>query len=198
MPAHPPKARSSPDLPAPFFDFAMSVLFVFVAFFMLSTMDTPKPAAGVVTPKAEFLVELTWNDGSSDDVDLYARGPDGKVVYFRNRTTGLMFLDHDNIGSNNTVESAEGGKVAIKDRRETVTIRAVAPGEYLFNAHAYRLASPNKLRLQVTKLNPYRVVTVAEANFDTAGQEQNLVAMTVNGAGEVTSVYTVPVKLVGG
>ena len=73
-------ARASAELPAPFFDFAMSVLFVFMALFVLSTMDTPRPAAGVLTPKAEFLVEMTWDNGSASDVDLYAKGPDGKVI----------------------------------------------------------------------------------------------------------------------
>lgn len=190
----------SADLPAPFFDFAMSVLFVFVALFMLSTMTEPQPPqAGIITPKAEFLIELTWDDGSRDDVDLYARGPDGKVVFFGRRDSSLMFLDRDNVGSNNTVESA-AGPLELRDRKEVVTVRAVVPGEYTFNGHMFRKNSPApvKLKLQVIKLNPFRVVAAAETTFDTQGQEQNLVAMSVGPAGDVTAVYTVPVKMVGG
>lgn len=177
----------SAELPAPFFDFAMSVLFVFMALFVMSTMDTPKPAAGVLTPKAEFLVELTWDDGSSSDIDLYAKGPGGKIVFFGSRKTEVMFLDNDNTGT------ANGD---IKDRREIVTVRAVAPGNYIFGAHAYRLASPVSVKLRVLKLNPYSVVREATYTFDTQGQERTLAAMVVRSDGSA-EVFEANVKMVG-
>ncbi|CAN7597272.1 hypothetical protein [Bosea sp. LjRoot237] len=181
-------ARASAELPAPFFDFAMSVLFVFVALFMLSTMDTPRPPqAGVLTPKAEFLIELTWDDGSASDVDLYARGPDGKVVYFGSRRTEVMFLDQDNTGNGN------GG---VADRREIVTVRAIEPGDYKFNVHAYRLSGPVSVKLRVLKLNPYAVVAERTVTLDTQGQERTLAAMTVRADGSVEA-FEANVKMVG-
>lgn len=180
-------ARTSAELPAPFFDFAMSVLFVFMALFVMSTMDTPKPAAGVLTPKAEFLVEMAWDDGSASDVDLYARGPDGKIVFFGARKSEVMFLDNDNVGT---------GNGAIADRREIVTVRAVAPGTYTFNAHAYRLASLVTVKLRVLKLNPYRVVKEASYAFDTQGQERTLAAMVVRSDG-TAEPYETQTRMVG-
>ena len=180
-------ARASAELPAPFFDFAMSVLFVFMALFMLSTMDTPKPSAGVLTPKAEFLVEMTWDDGSSSDVDLYAKGPDGRVVFFGSRKTEVMFLDNDNVGT---------GNGQVNDRREIVTVRAVSPGTYTFNAHAYRLAGPVSVKLRVLKLNPYSVVSETSYAFDTQGQERTLAAMNVRADGSAEP-YEAQTRMVG-
>ncbi|MGY6249724.1 hypothetical protein ACXIUS_19555 [Bosea thiooxidans] len=180
-------ARASAELPAAFFDFAMSVLFVFMALFVLSTMDTPKPAAGVLTPKAEFLVEMTWDDGSASDVDLYARGPDGKIVFFGSRKTEVMFLDTDNTGN---------GNGEIKDRREIVTVRAIEPGRYEFNAHAYRLTGPVSVKLRVLKLNPYSVVSERAVTFDTQGQERTLAAMHVRADGSAEP-YEAQTRMVG-
>ena len=180
-------ARASAELPAPFFDFAMSVLFVFMALFMLSTMSEPKPAAGVLTPKAEFLAELTWDDGSSSDVDLYARGPDGRVVFFGSRKTEVMFLDNDNVGS---------GNGEIKDRREIVTVRAIAPGRYSFNAHCYRCSGTANVKLRLVKLNPYSVVSERAVTFDTQGQERTLGAMTVRADGSAEA-YETQTRMVG-
>lgn len=180
-------ASRSAELPAPFFDFAMSVLFVFMALFVISTMDTPKPSAGVLTPKAEFLADLTWDDGSSSDVDLYARGPDGKVVFFGSRRTETMFLDNDNVGS---------GNGAIQDRREIVTVRAVVPGNYSFNAHCYRCTGTANVKLRVIKLNPYSVVSERAVTFDTQGQERTLGAMVVRADGSAEA-YETQVRMVG-
>ena len=180
-------ASRSAELPAPFFDFAMSVLFVFMALFVMSTMDTPKPAAGVLTPKAEFLIEMTWDDGSASDVDLYAKGPDGKVVFFGSRKTEVMFLDTDNTGNGN-------GSVA--DRREVVTVRAIEPGAWHFNVHAYRLAGPVSVKLRVLKLNPYSVVSERAITFDTQGQERTLAAMHVRADGSAET-YEAQTRMVG-
>lgn len=181
-------ARTSPDLPAPFFDFAMSVLMVFVALFVLATFDTPRPPqAGVLTPKAEFLVEMTWDDGSASDVDLYAKGPDGKIVFFGSRKTEVMFLDTDNTGN---------GNGSVVDRREIVTVRAIEPGSYFFNIHAYRLAVPVSVKLRVLKLNPYSVVSERSYAFDTQGQERTLAAMNVRADGSA-EVFEQQTRMVG-
>jgi hypothetical protein len=187
------------DLPAPFFDLAMAVVFVFMALFLISSLDTPKPASGAVTPKAEFLITLDWNDGSMDDVDLWVRGPDKEVVFFGKKRTPLMFLDNDNMGRNNGVRLPNGERATVPGRREVVTIRSTQAGEYCVNAHLYRRidTTPTALRLSVVKINPYRVVTEASAVFDKQGQEQTLACFTLDAHGDVSAVYVVPVKMVG-
>jgi hypothetical protein len=188
-------SRTREGLSPAFLDMAMCIVCVLLAMMLISVFQDPKPAEGAVTPKAEFLVEMTWDDGSTDDVDLYARGPDGKVVFFGNRTTGLMFLDRDNLGSNNTVATATG-TLELKDRREIVTIRALAPGEYVFNSFCHRCTRTNAVKLRVVKLNPYAVVAAAETTLDQQGQERTMVAMTVDANG-TASPYAAQVKMVG-
>lgn len=189
-------------VPAPFLDMAFGVLFVFLAIIIISTVDDPKkqndPAP---VPKAEFLITLTWDDGSQDDIDLYVRAPDGSIVYFRNKQTPLAFLDTDNTGLSNAVQSPDGSYVAIPSRQEVVTIRAIVPGEYVVNAHFYRKSSApgfvNHAKMTLVKLNPYSAVTEANAVFDLQGQEQTLTNFTVDASGIVTSVFVAPVKMVG-
>ncbi len=179
--------RAREGLSPSFLDMAMTVVCVLLAMMLISVFDTPKPAAGALTPKAEFLVEMTWDDGSASDVDLYARGPDGKIVFFGSRKTEVMFLDTDNTGSSNGL---------INDRREIVTVRAIEPGTYTFNIHAYRLAGPVNVKLRVIKLNPYGVVREASYAFDTQGQERTLAAMNVRADGSA-EVFEQQTRMVG-
>ncbi|MGY6251680.1 hypothetical protein ACXIUS_29845 [Bosea thiooxidans] len=179
--------RAREGLSPSFLDMAMTVVCVLLAMMLISVFSEPKPAAGVLTPKAEFLIEMTWDDGSASDVDLYARGPDGKVVFFGSRKTEVMFLDNDNTGNGN-------GSVA--DRREVVTVRAVVPGNYSFNVHAYRLAGSVSVKLRVLKLNPYSVVSERAVTFDTQGQERTLAAMHVRADGSAEA-YEAQTRMVG-
>lgn len=187
--------RTREGLSPAFLDMSMTIVCVLLAMLLISVFQDPKPAEGAITPKAEFLVEMTWDDGSTDDVDLYARGPDGRVIFFGNRTTSLMFLDRDNLGTNNTVDGPTG-PVALPDRREIVTIRALEAGDYAFNAFCHRCTGRNAVKMRVLKLNPYAVVAAAEATLDQQGQERTMVAMSV-GADGVASPYAAQVKMVG-
>lgn len=179
--------RAREGLSPAFLDMAMTVVCVLLAMMLISVFSDPKPSAGALTPKAEFLVEMTWDDGSASDVDLYAKGPDGKIVFFGSRKTEIMFLDNDNTGN---------GNGDIKDRREIVTVRAVAPGRYEFNVHAYRFAGPVSVKLRVLKLNPYSVVSERSYAFDTQGQERTLAAMVVRADG-TAEPYEAQTRMVG-
>jgi hypothetical protein len=98
-----------------------------------------------------------------------------------------MFLDNDNVGS---------GNGAIQDRREIVTVRAVVPGNYSFNAHCYRCTGTANVKLRVIKLNPYSVVSERAVTFDTQGQERTLGAMVVRADGSAEA-YETQVRMVG-
>lgn len=185
-------------LPAPFFDFAMSVLLVFIALFFISTFEeTAKNKAEL--PKAEFLIEMVWDNDSMDDVDLYVRDPVGNIVYFGHRDQPLLGLDVDNQGVNNLITMPDGTKKLVHERKEIVSIRAIVPGEYTINAHMYskRDETPVGVKIRLIKVNPYKDVTTAEEQFDAKGQEKTLLNFTVNAQGEVDSMYVSPTKLVG-
>jgi hypothetical protein len=196
------RTRQASGIPAPFLDMAMGVIFVFLAVIMISTVDEPKKSVTEApVPKAEFLVQLSWDDNSQDDIDLYVRSPDKNVVYFSRRQTPLMFLDADNLGLNNALDMPDGSISQVPTRREVVTVRAIMPGEYVVNSHFYKKNSPpgtvDHLVMTVTKLNPFAEVTRAETVLDTQGQEQTLANFTVEPDGKVTSVFLAPVALVG-
>jgi len=182
---------------------AFGVIFVFLAVIMISTVDEPKKAVTEAPiPKAEFLIQLSWDDGSLDDIDLYVRGPDRNVVFFNKRQTPLMFLDTDNLGMNNAVTMPDGTYTPVPTRREIVTVRAVAAGEYTVNAHFYKKNSPkgskDNLVLSVLKLNPYAEIGRATAVFDEQGQEQTMLNFTVDAKGDVAEVFQAQTKMVGG
>lgn len=179
--------RAREGLSPAFLDMAMTVVCVLLAMMLISVFSDPKPAAGVLTPKAEFLVEMTWDDGSASDVDLYAKGPDGKIVFFGSRKTEVMFLDTDNTGN---------GNGSVVDRREVVTVRAVVPGRYEFNSHCYRCNGPVNVKLRVLKLNPYSVIKEAAVTFDMQGQERTLAAMHVRADGSA-EVFEQQTRMVG-
>ena len=196
------RTRQATGIPAPFLDMAMGVIFVFLAVIMISTVDEPKKSVTEApVPKAEFLIELSWDDNSQDDIDLYVRSPDNNVVYFSRRQTPLMFLDADNLGMNNSVDMPDGTVSSVPTRREVVTVRAIMPGEYVVNAHFYKKNSPpgmvDHLVMAVTKLNPFAEITRAQTTFDTQGQEKTLANFTVEPNGKVSSVFLAPVPLVG-
>ncbi len=197
--------RKPSGLPVAFGDTVLNTALAFIALFVLAVLlIAPKKveAEGKVTPKAEFLIVLDWPSGSLSDIDLHVKGPDGKVVFFGNRETALMFLDRDQLGAvNNTVVMPDGEQKSVNDRREIITIRTVMPGEIIVNAHYYSQRSgdvaPVPVKLTVTKLNPFKIITVAEAVLEEKGQEITLANFVLDEAGRVTSVYVVPTQMVG-
>ncbi len=122
---------------ASFFDLFSILVLVLLAIVAVSTPEESKKKddLGKIIPKAEFLITLTWDDNSRDDVDLYVKGPDGQIAFFHNSSAGYMFLDHDNLGiSNNVVMNPDGSATQLPDRTEIVTVRAIVPGDYAVHA----------------------------------------------------------------
>ena len=189
-------------MPVAFVDFFATLAVIMFVLFAISSVQDPKKANDpAVVPKAEFLIVMSWDDGSQDDLDLYVRTPDGKVVFFANRQEPGAFLDQDNLGRNNTLVMPDGTAKEVPARNETVTIRAIMPGTYQVNAHLYSKRSApgyvNHVTVKATKLNPFSDVTQAQAEFDTQGQERTLFNFTVAADGRVTDVFMAPSKLVG-
>jgi len=181
-----------------FLDFALNLACILLAIMVVSTIEEAKKSEGSVTPKAEFLIEMTWPDGSQNDMDLYVRAPNGEIVYFKNMRTPLMFLDVDNLGVGNTYMSENGSSKAIPARVEITTIRGIVPGRYTVNVHEYRQNVPGieAVRVKVTKLNPYSVISDSQYSLNATGAERTFVNFTVNDAGAVTSIDASQVRLV--
>lgn len=160
-----------------------------------------KPDAIPATQRAEILIQLSWDDGSVDDLDLWVRGPDGQTVFYKSKSTPYMFLDHDETGRGDTITAPDGTIQTVPSRMEVVTIRAIVPGDYVVNCHSYHKESGpgviDHAKLRIIKLNPFSIITEASADFDSEAEEKTLANFTLAADGSISAVYLSPVKMVG-
>lgn len=175
-----------------FTDLLFNALLGFVVMFVIAfLLINPVAETGAVDNKAEFLITLIWPDGRREDVDLYVADPDGRQVWFRSREAGLMHLDRDDLGLGNDVLEVAGKKIVNPVNQEIVSIRGIAPGEYVVNLHLYRgdRGKPVPTRVKVEKLNPkVQLVFYGDVTLAERGEEQTAVRFSVTAAGEVQNV----------
>lgn len=175
-----------------FIDLLFLCLFgVTFLFFLAFLLITPPIDDQRKKPKAEFLITLTWNGQTNDDVDLWVQNPAGDVMFFRQMNIGLMHLDHDDIGwTRDTIVS--GGQRIIKYvNQEIATIRGIIPGEWIINIHMYakRYGSAATINVRVDKLNP-RFTTIVDKDYVmmSRGEEITVTRMVMTGKGEIESI----------
>ena len=90
-----------------------------IAFMLISDPDEE----GKVEAKAEMLITVRWPDQHPDDVDALIEGPQGEVVWYHNRDSGLMHLDRDDRGLLADRVTMDGKSVINPINQETVTVR---------------------------------------------------------------------------
>ena len=71
---------------------ALTFFFILAVLFM-----NPVAKKGIIDPKAEYLITVTWPDNNPDDIDTWVEDPGGNKVWFRAREAGLMHLDRDGL-----------------------------------------------------------------------------------------------------
>lgn len=173
---------------------AMFAFLFLVAYALIKPADS-KPG---VEMKAEYLVSMTWPDGSLDDIDLHLLLPDQRMVNFKTREVGYALLDHDDMGTNGFYVAPDGKTVRVAGHKEIISIRAVVPGTYVANVHVFRINEvwvtgrsemmlPYKVHVTLTRLNP-RVEEIAAVDVEMAqvGQQKTAFAFTVEEGGKVT------------
>jgi hypothetical protein len=152
-----------------------------------SQINTSK---GNVIDKSEFIIEAQWTDNSTDDIDLLVKNPLGEVVYYKKPSVGLMTIDRDDQGINNSAKDANGDAVFNASRREVVSIRKSIPGDYTVNILMYyrrSISGPVPVKVMVRKLNPYVEVSERTVIMDKMKGEATAVIFTINNDGEVTN-----------
>lgn len=185
----------------PFYDmlFNMLIAFVFCFIVALLAMNPRALKAGDIPAKAEFIITLSWPDYDPNDVDTWVQGPSGDLVWFRAREAALMHLDRDDRGLSNDTLSVNGRDIVNPLNQEVVTIRGIAPGEYVVNAHYYesRNDKPVPITVSVVKVNPRaEVVYYGQATLQRKGDEITLLRFTVQRDGRVGQINTLAKKLV--
>ena len=182
-----------------FLDLLLNTALAFACLFVLAFvhMRPPTQTAKAVEPKAEFVLEMTWPDGSLDDIDLWLMLPDGQKVGFNRKDIGLATLDRDDRGGYGDAYLAGSERRLIRTNREVIAVRGIAPGRYIVNAHYYAkftedvigFADEWKLpslpvKVKLTQLNP-RIVEVGanEVTLSTVGEQATVFAFDVDDKG---------------
>lgn len=184
------------------FNMTLAFSFLFLMSFLLIRPQTP-PAESSVKMKAEFLISLSWPEGSLDDQDLWVQLPNGKVVSYSSRDLGYATLDRDDRGTIGNFFVDESNKITqLKERNEVITIRTIMPGRYVVNVYSYNETSdwrdfknpksmPYEVTVRLTKINPMvKEIVKREKLMRHRGDQATAFAFTVAEDGSVTSVET--------
>jgi hypothetical protein len=187
----------------PFYDMLFNLLIAFVFCFIVAllAMNPKALKAGDVPAKAEYMMTLSWPDGNPNDIDAWAQGPSGDLVWFRAREAGLMHLDRDDRGLENDSIVVNGRKLINPINQEVVTIRGIAPGEYVVNAHYYESkdSTPVEVTLTVVKVNPKaEIVFHGQQTLAKKGDEATLVRFSIAPNGDISDIGTLAKTLVTG
>ena len=185
----------------PFYDMLFNLLIAFVFCFIVAllAMNPKALKAGDIPAKAEFIITLSWPDWNPNDIDAWVQGPTGDMVWFRSREAALMHLDRDDRGLSNDTIEVNGKKIVNPLNQEVVTIRGIAPGQYVVNANYYESLDqhPVEVTVSVVKVNPRaEVVYYGQQTLGRKGDEVTMVRFNVLSDGSVSGINTLPKRLV--
>lgn len=184
----------------PFTDLLFNALLTFTFLFLIALMFLNPPAkTGIIDPKAEFLITVSWEDGDPNDIDTWIEGPNGELVWFKQPQAGLMHLDRDDRGLANDMQLVNGREIINPLNQEVVTIRGRSPGEYVVNLHYYR--SENNRAVPVTiylaEVNPsMQVLHYTTSILEKEREELTAIRFTINASGKAININNLQKKIV--
>ena len=200
--AHDPRYVSNVAFTDLLFNIVVGLAFLFLlAFILMNPIAKEKD----VEEKSDFIIVMTWDDESGDDMDLWVRDPGGRIVSFRNRGIGFMHLDRDDLGlSNDKVQGADGKIMYVYRNKEVVSLRGFNEGTYLVNAHVYnkkpwkdKKIKTSTVKIELIKLNPYSEVVQVIFEAKDRGQEFTAFHFTLNTEGEVIRLSSEREPMIG-
>ncbi len=193
----PRKRRSYSD---PFTDLLFNALLGFTLLFLVAIMFmNPEAKTGIIDPKAEYILSITWEDDSPDDIDVWVEDPNGQIVWFRNPEVGLLHLDRDDRGLINDVIFIDGEEVQNPLNQEIVTLRGVVRGEYVVNLHYYATETqkPVEVSVRLVKVNPaLEVVYYGSVEMEKKGDEKTALRFSIGRDGKVGNINFLPKNIV--
>jgi hypothetical protein len=177
------------------FDVTTAVLFKIIQaltyFFVLSIIFmNPVSKKGIIDPKAEYIITVHWPDNNPNDIDTWVEEPDGNLVWFQNKEAGLVHLDRDDRGVNDSIV-VNGQTIEVPLRQEVVTIRGTITGEYVVNIHYYASQDDKPVDVDVTvdKVNPQlEVVYYGTLTLRRPGDELTAVRFTIGSDGKIINI----------
>jgi hypothetical protein len=177
------------------FNALLGFAFMFAIAFMLIN-DSQE--AGSIDTKAEVLISIQWPDDHPDDVDAVVEDPQGGLVWYHNRDSGLMHLDRDDRGNLADKITSKGEVISNPINQETVTVRGLQSGEYVINLLHYKsnYQDPLPVTVKVEKLNPsVELIYYGEHFLMGVGDEKTALRFIVDGQKNITDLNQFPKKL---
>ncbi|OGT64224.1 MAG: hypothetical protein A3I13_02805 [Gammaproteobacteria bacterium RIFCSPLOWO2_02_FULL_47_50] len=191
------KQRTQAD---PFTDLLFNALLGFTFLFLVAIMFmNPEAKSGIIDPKAEYIITITWEDNSPDDIDTWIEDPEGQLIWFRNPAAGLLHLDRDDRGLINDTITINGEEVSNPLNQEVVTLRGVVPGEYVLNLHYYatETGKPVETKIRLDKVNPkLEVKYYGTLTLENKGDEKTVLRFKVGRDGDISDINFLPKQLV--
>jgi len=167
--------------------------------FLAIIFMNPIPKTGVINPKAEYIITVSWADNNPDDIDTYVQNPTGGLVWFRSKESEFVHLDRDDRGLLNDTIMVNGEEIQNPLNQEVVTLRAVVPGEYIVNIHYYatKTNQPIDVNVKVEKVNPQlEVIYYGTINLEKKGVEKTATRFNITQDGIVNVTGNLFKKLV--
>lgn len=184
----------------PFTDLLFNALLGFTFLFLVAIMFmNPEAKTGIIDPKAEYILTITWEDFSPNDIDVWVEDPDGQLVWFRNPEANLLHLDRDDRGMVNDTITVEGKEIDNPLNQEVITIRGVVKGEYVVNLHYYasETQKSEEVNINLVKVNPaLEVVYYGTVKLEEAGDEKTALRFRIGRDGKVSDINFLPKQLV--
>ena len=178
------------------FNALLGFAFMFAIAFMLinSSEET-----GNIRSKAEILISVQWPDDHPDDVDAIVEDPQGSLVWYHNRDSGLMHLDRDDRGNLADNLNINGEVVSNPINQETITVRGLQSGEYIINLLHYKsnFKEPLPVTVKVEKLNPsVELVYYGEHFLNGVGDEMTALRFYVDSQKNISVLNQIPKRLI--
>ncbi len=184
----------------PFTDLLFNALLGFTFLFLVAIMFmNPEAKSGLIDPKAEYILTITWEDNSPDDIDTWVEDPEGQVIWFRSPEAGLLHLDRDDRGLINDTITINGEVVKNPLNQEVVTIRGVVKGEYVVNLHYYASETLKAVdvNIRLVKVNPaFKIIYYGTVNLEKVGDEKTALRFKIGGDGKIYNINFLPKQLV--
>jgi hypothetical protein len=174
-----------------FIDLLFNLLVGFTSLFVLAFMlINPIAKKGTIEPPVVFMIESSWADDSSADIDLYLRGPNGNLIYFGNKDGSYMYLDRDDLGKSNDTFTINGEQVVIQRNYEMITVSQLLPGEYVINLHYFSMMGEvETVDVRATNISPFNVVVDRQIEL-LPRQEKTVASFYVEPDGTITDIRT--------
>jgi hypothetical protein len=172
------------------FNLLVGFTFLFVLAFILIN---PVAKKEVLDPKAEYLIIVSWDDKSRNDIDVWIKDNDENIVSFLSRDVALMNIDRDDLGARNDMYGEivpDTDKPEVREvNREVISIRSKSPRTYIVTVHYFSSGLGKKLNENVTieliKVNPYNILKIKDIYLEDVRQEKHVFKFEVLESGDV-------------